>query len=246
MNYVKLTKAQKERQREARNEFQIIIKRARAIGFNYLITRPPQTKVCFNSGVERKVLPEYDKIGEKLGPGYYELTYHRNQDHPVIRGKISKNGLGSMAFKSARFQKEPYDNGSFSYAPEPDTIKPHHQPFGINFKKVRDNHHKLTPGPGTYYSTFKRRLLFRHSFGGEARVAPAVRIICNPKNESKCVKCERQPEGDFYKNFTTESELCLVCMKREKLNAKRKAKSRLEECRRLDELESYTVRRLIL
>lgn len=55
------------------------------IGFDYVVFRPPQAKTCFGSNLERRVLPDISKIPPQLGPGHYEITYHKNQDHPVIK-----------------------------------------------------------------------------------------------------------------------------------------------------------------
>ncbi|CAF0824043.1 unnamed protein product [Rotaria sordida] len=67
------------------------------------------------------------------------------------------------------------------------------------------------PGPGSYECDVKqnRQVHMLHSFGGRAKLIPAIKTKCMPLNKDKCVICLKQPVGDYYQ-YRNEI-LCANC-----------------------------------
>ncbi|XP_050094889.1 uncharacterized protein LOC126577370 [Anopheles aquasalis] len=230
-------------------------------GFEYVIQRPPQARVCFGSGVQRETVPlcgpartplmrrrQPEQLGENLAPGHYELTYDPAipETHPGVRRRgVSKRGFGPLAGTTIRFNFEEVSNspgvGDYELVRKP-AIKASAKPFGSGVPdRMPQNQSQITPGVGTY--RFKARKDIRsHSFGGTIKITPATRTFCKPDNFDRCQRCDERPEVDYWKNLRTERCLCRRCMVRELNEARPGAvamKQKTAQKKQLDALKEF-------
>ncbi|XP_058127155.1 uncharacterized protein LOC131285743 [Anopheles ziemanni] len=242
--------------REARKEYQLILGRCNDFGFEYVIQRPPQARICFGSGIERETVPlrgpamsslmrrrQPKLLDNEPDPGKYPTGYDGSKpdEHPALRKRISKRGYGPLAATSVRFNFEEVSNspgvGDYELRkerPPKQTAKP----FGSGTDERRKDHSLPNPGVGTY--RFKTRKDIRsHSFGGTIRITPAARTICRTENFDRCQRCDERPDVDYWKNLRTERCLCRRCMARELEEARCCSKNKSDQRKQLEALKEF-------
>ncbi|XP_058053310.1 uncharacterized protein LOC131205288 [Anopheles bellator] len=219
-------------------------------GFEYVIQRPPQARICFGSGIERETVPLEGpalsplmrRVQPEVLPEAQEAPPELTPPRPRVPGNVSKRGYGPLAATAVRFNFDQVASspgvGEYELIRKP-AVKPGAKPFGSGVDREKASHLQITPGVGTYL--FKVRKDIRsHSFGGTIKIMPAARTFCRPDNFDRCQRCEERPEVDYWKNLRTERCLCRRCMVRE-LNEVRNccAKNKSAQKKRLEALKEY-------
>ncbi|XP_049288954.1 uncharacterized protein LOC125766899 isoform X1 [Anopheles funestus] len=227
-------------------------------GFEYVIQRPPQARICFGSSIEREAVPlrgpamsammhrhQPELLGENLAPGCHNIGYDSGtpEAHPALRKRISRKGYGPLAATSVRFNFEEVSNspgvGDYELAARKQSKpKQSAKPFGSGTDERTKDHSLAYPGVGTYI--FKTRKDIRHhSFGGTIKIMPAARTICKTENFDRCQRCDERPEVDYWKNLRTERCLCRRCMVKELEEARCHSKNKSEQTQRTETLKEY-------
>ncbi|XP_055536079.1 uncharacterized protein LOC129724861 isoform X2 [Wyeomyia smithii] len=242
-------------EREGRKEYQLILRRCNEFGFEYVVNRPPQAKICFGSTIEREAVPLQgpakssimrrtmsEPLGENLAPGSHNITYYDNASRPILKSlRCKSRGYGPLSSSTLRFK---YDEVSHSpgmgdYDPHKQSpIKPSKKPFGACVPRWHDVAYPAVPGPGTYTAK-NRRNIRKHSFGGKIKIIPATITVCKTENFDKCQNCNTTPEVDYWKNFKTDRSLCRRCMELETDEAKYRSKTKSAMFQRLAQLREY-------
>uniref|UniRef100_A0A182J9B5 Uncharacterized protein n=1 Tax=Anopheles atroparvus TaxID=41427 RepID=A0A182J9B5_ANOAO len=228
-------------------------------GFEYVIQRPPQARICFGTGIERETVPlrgpamsslmyrkQPELLGENLAPGTHQIGYDASlpDEHPALRKRVSRKGYGPLAATSVRFNFEEVSNspgvGDYELAGRKNQPpKQSAKPFGSGTadERARD-HSQAYPGVGTYL--FKARKDIRsHSFGGTIRITPAARTLCRTENFDRCQRCDERPEVDYWKNLRTERCLCRRCMVKELEEARCCSKNKSDQRKQLEALKEF-------
>uniref|UniRef100_A0A182QNP5 Uncharacterized protein n=1 Tax=Anopheles farauti TaxID=69004 RepID=A0A182QNP5_9DIPT len=226
-------------------------------GFEYVIQRPPQARICFGSGIARDVVPlrgpamsgsmrrrQPELLGENLAPGCHNISYDPGtpEDHPALRKRVSRRGYGPLAATGVRFNFEEVSNspgvGDYELVKKQSKPKQAAKPFDSGTDDRAKDHSLAYPGVGTYL--FKTRKDIRqHSFGGVIKIMPAARTICKTENFDRCQRCDERPEVDYWKNLRTERCLCRRCMVKELEDARSCSQSKFEQTKRTDALKEY-------
>ncbi|XP_053685679.1 uncharacterized protein LOC128735212 [Sabethes cyaneus] len=242
-------------EREGRKEYQLILSRCNEFGFEYVVNRPPQARICFGSTIEREAVPLQgpakspimrrtmsEPSGENLAPGSYNITYYDGASHPILKSSAYRTrGHGPLSFSTARFK---YDEVSHSpgmgeYDPnKAPPVKPAKKPFGASVPRWREIAYPAVPGPGTYTAK-NRRNIRTHSFGGKIKIIPATCTVCKTENFDKCHGCNGTPEVDYWKHFKTDRSLCRRCMEKEIDDTKYRSKTKSVMFQRLAKLREY-------
>uniref|UniRef100_A0A182N257 Uncharacterized protein n=1 Tax=Anopheles dirus TaxID=7168 RepID=A0A182N257_9DIPT len=243
--------------REARKEYQLILGRCNDFGFEYVIQRPPQARICFGSGIEREPVPlrgpamsalmrrrQPELLGENLAPGCHNIGYDPDtpRNHPALRKHVSGRGYGPLAATSVRFNFEEVSNspgvGDYELVKKQSRPQQAAKTFGSGMDERAKDHSIAYPGVGTYL--FKTRKDIRqHSFGGMIKIVPAARTICRTDNFDRCQRCDERPEVDYWKNLRAERSLCRRCMVKELEDARCSSQSKSEQTKRTETLKEY-------
>ncbi|XP_053677208.1 uncharacterized protein LOC128727330 [Anopheles nili] len=243
--------------REARKEYQLILGRCNNFGFEYVIQRPPQARICFGSGIERETVPLHgpalsalmyrrqpELLGENLAPGSHNIGYDPGvpEQHPGLRKHTSRKGYGPLAAASVRFNFEEVSNspgvGDYEVVRKGGEPKQNAKPFGCGAEYRTKDHTCSYPGPATYM--FKsRKDIKSHSFGGTIKIVPAARTICKTDNFDRCQRCDERPEVDYWKNLRTERCLCRRCMVKELEDVRCSETSNSERRKGMEVLKEY-------
>ncbi|XP_055598361.1 uncharacterized protein LOC129747953 [Uranotaenia lowii] len=224
-------------------------------GFDYVIQRPPQPKLCFGSTITREAAPLEgpaqsnimratmpELLAPELAPGSYNISYFSKVSHPALNAGIySKRGFGPMASPSPRFKTDEVVIGPSigeydAYKTKP--LKPSVKPFGSSISRWQEKPKLAVPGPGTYIAK-QRKDIKRHSFGSHIKVIPATRTLCKPENFDTCQCCAKKPEVDYWKNLKTERVLCRACMEKEVDDAIRHSRTKSVMMSRLAALREF-------
>ncbi|KAL9702916.1 hypothetical protein quinque_006434 [Culex quinquefasciatus] len=243
-------------EREARKEYQLILGRCNEFGFDYVIKRPPQARICFGSAITREAVPlrgpamsslmrrtmSKSAQAENLAPGSYDITYYDKAHHPALHRMVySKRGYGSLSASSIRFQFDEVSHcpGVGDYdATKAKPVKASGKPFGATVPRWQEKPVPAVPGAGTY-TPKSRKDIQLHSFGGKIRIVPATMTVCKTDNFDRCMVCEQKPEVDYWKNFKTDRSLCRRCMEAEVDEAKYRSKTKSVMFKRLGELKEF-------
>uniref|UniRef100_A0A182M3J9 Uncharacterized protein n=1 Tax=Anopheles culicifacies TaxID=139723 RepID=A0A182M3J9_9DIPT len=162
--------------REARKEYQLILGRCNdfggklSSGFEYVIQRPPQARICFGSSIERETVPlqgpamsalmyrrQPELLGENLAPGCHNIGYDSGtpEAHPALRKRVSRKGFGPLAATSVRFNFEEVSNspgvGDYELMARKQT-KQSAKPFGSGTDERTKDHSLAYPGVLKYPS----------------------------------------------------------------------------------------------
>ncbi|XP_058836097.1 uncharacterized protein LOC131692825 [Topomyia yanbarensis] len=241
-------------EREARKEYQLILRKCNAFGFDYVIQRPPQAKICFGSTIQREAVPlrgpaksaimrrtMSEPTGENLAPGTYDITYYRDHSHPVLKLGCSIRGYGPLSATSIRFKIDDVSHipavGEYDTIKKP-PVKQCYSPFGATVPRWVKIKYPAIPGPGTYIQK-KRKEIRMHSFGSKIKIIPATSTVCKTENFDKCYRCDQKPEVDYWKNAKTERSLCRNCMQKEVDEAKYHSKTKSVMVKRLATLRAF-------
>ncbi|XP_062715808.1 uncharacterized protein LOC115268230 isoform X1 [Aedes albopictus] len=241
-------------EREGRKEYQLILRRCNEFGFDYVIKRPPQAKICFGSTIQREAVPLKgpacssimrrtmpEMAGENLAPGSYNITYYDKPSHPVLQKVCSSRGYGSLSATTIRFKFD--EVSSTPGMGEYDTTKvkplrPSSYPFGVKVPRWKEKPSPAVPGPGTYCCK-QRKDIRLQSFGGKIKIIPATMTICKTDNFDKCYRCDQTPQVDYWKHFKSERSLCRRCMEKEIDDAKYRSKTKSVMMKRLATLKEF-------
>uniref|UniRef100_A0A182P5F1 Uncharacterized protein n=1 Tax=Anopheles epiroticus TaxID=199890 RepID=A0A182P5F1_9DIPT len=243
--------------REARKEYQLILGRCNDFGFEYVIQRPPQARICFGSSIERETVPlrgpavsalmrrrQPELLGENLAPGSHNIGYDAGtpENHPALRKRVSRKGYGPLAAACVRFNFEEVSNspgvGDYDLVKKQSKAKQMAKPFGSGTDERTKDRSLAYPGVGTYI--FKTRKDIRnHSFGGTIKIMPAARTLCKTENFDRCQRCDERPEVDYWKNLRTDRSLCRRCMVKELEDARTCSKHKSDQNKRMDALKEY-------
>ncbi|XP_058461157.1 uncharacterized protein LOC131436450 [Malaya genurostris] len=223
-------------------------------GFDYVIKRPQQAKVCFGSTIQRDAVPltgpakssimrrtTNELTGENLSPGTYDITYYDHHSHPILKSGHSIRGRGSLSATSVRFKHDEVCHlsaaGDYHVITKPLT-KPCWSPFGATVPRWMETEYPAVPGPGTYTQK-KRKEIRMYSFGGRIKIIPAAITTCKTENFDKCYRCDQKPEIDYWKNEKTEKSLCRACMQKEINLTKIHSKTKSVMLKQLDVLKEF-------
>lgn len=263
----KVTSSARDKIREKRNEYLLVVKRSRQIrkemfsvnffcsklksfsGFDYVIVPPKQPKVCFGSGVVRDCLPTEGpalssfmrkNIGEtRQYPGPSDFDTRTT----LIKKFANKKGYTLMASKCSRLPKDSTKGklpplGTYDIEPLK-VFKKAHQPFGSNTERSTFKDNAGTPGPPTYTKNKDTKQKICMCFGNHKFNYPSVQIVCTPINLAVCESCSETPTGDYWRKDSTDQVYCQPCMKEHMNILKSCSKKSPALTRKLAELKKF-------
>ncbi|KAI4462553.1 protein pitchfork [Holotrichia oblita] len=181
-------------------------------GFEYVVTKREQAKICFGAGTCRKT---GDVKVTKVSPCSYET---KSGIFEFLNKVRSRKGAGSLANGAPRF-----DNKIRDHAPSPTrynlfmewpSAEEGAAPFGIKTKR-KPLYESELPGPGTYDICTRqcRRSRAEYNFG-LAKMIDCVEEFCIPKPTDTCGKCTELCQGDYW-HINYSEFLCQQCMHEE-------------------------------
>ncbi|XP_055625263.1 uncharacterized protein LOC129767963 isoform X2 [Toxorhynchites rutilus septentrionalis] len=223
-------------------------------GFDYVVKRPPQARVCFGSGIQREAVPLRGpamsplmrrimpkSAGKNVAPGSYNITYFDKTSHPALKTVCSSRGFGSLSATSVRFTFDEISKspGVGDYTTiKPKSVEASKVPFGAAVPRWKEKPYQAVPGAGTYTQGHRKEIR-KHSFGGKIRIIPATMTICKTNHFDRCYRCEKNPIVDYWKNLKTERCLCRDCMVKEIDDAKYRSKTKSVMVGRIAALKEY-------
>ncbi|XP_065370437.1 uncharacterized protein LOC135962439 [Calliphora vicina] len=191
-------------------------------GFNYVVKPPQIPRVAFGSGMERETLPlqgpcltsfmRQHQGDVFLSPGPMARVDER--DHMEIKYP-SKLGYTAFASKLLRLPAAETSNnpcvGTYDVEIKIKERKAF-KPFNVGAQRSQ-KHKFLTPAPNTYsHHKTRKQLHISSAFGRQRKITPEVQIICSPLNNAHCHKCEQVPQGDYWRNYEEDLDLCRPCL----------------------------------
>ncbi|KAK9723331.1 hypothetical protein QE152_g19267 [Popillia japonica] len=198
-------------------------------GFEYVVTKREQEKICFGAGTIRKM---GDVKVTKVSPCSYET---KSGIFEFLNKVRSRKGAGSLANGASRF-----DNKIRDHAPSPtrynvfmewSSAEEGAAPFGFKTKR-KPLYESDVPGPGTYDICARqcRRSRADYNFGlvkmidcveefciprpTDMKMIDCVEEFCIPRPTDTCGKCTELCQGDYWHINYTEF-LCQQCMHEE-------------------------------
>lgn len=127
--------------------------------------------------------------------------------------------------------------------PTAEVVRKNFSAFGSSSKRdflvTRNPVASITPGVGAYTINKEKRHFFKHSFGGDAKIEPAFKIICGYTHlDSDCSSCEEKVKNVYWKSKKTQENLCRRCYKKRVQDIKTKTRGIVDKMRKLMELET--------
>ena len=195
--------------------------------FNYVLTPKEKNRIAFGTTAERDVLPLRSIGGSKfishfireVNPKTDPTRYDSSNAFKKVHEKItSKRGVSGLIYTTPRFK------GSLSTTPfleynlpsYPPEVRCNRYPFNSVMPRFPESGN-TNPGVG-YYDILlsgRRKLKFRHSFGGNKIIDTGTDIKCSPEILDTCHKCGFKPKGDYW-HLYERTFLCRMCMEEEK------------------------------
>ncbi|XP_015117827.1 uncharacterized protein LOC107041687 [Diachasma alloeum] len=215
-------------------------------GFNYIVEKQEQQKICFGSGKSRDIglkrgmnafmrfyVPE---DFPNTGPGRYDVlgAFKAVTSKPCAKSFSRKGygGLGRFAVSITHTEDYPapceYNVPSF-----PAKVKEMKAPFSSTAKRKTFDTNR-NPGPGLYrnITPIRRRIIFDHSFGGSVKLRLGVEIKCCKRNTDICGVCDENPIGDYW-HLNNRMYLCRGCMTIERQRPRKHTKKELNNFRKI-------------
>nr|XP_012136640.1 PREDICTED: uncharacterized protein LOC105661993 isoform X2 [Megachile rotundata] len=194
-------------------------------GFQYVLQKQEQQKVCFGSGCPR----DTSKAGMSPFMKHYTLEDYENvapnsynvlQSFQAIKTKpcshsISRKGYSGIArFSTKILLKHTSPSPSdYNISRFPKQVHESKHPFESTSSRGKFIDSGI-PGPGMYVSIKEPCHKFYHSFGGKMNMKLGVDLKCCSKNTDVCKICNKKLTGDYW-HLKNKLFLCRSCMNKE-------------------------------
>nr|XP_014085187.1 uncharacterized protein LOC106614150 [Bactrocera oleae] len=182
--------------------------------FQYVLELPKIPEVAFGTKIVRRSTLWPNEPRESTASFWSVPSFSSlNKEYP------SKYGCSPLVSHTPRFSalKEDDIPAVGQYITEnAKPIKQCKKPFNVGDALKREPKF-LTPAPTTYPYHIKipDRLDYCLAFGTRRVIWPATPIFCSARNYMKCLRCQQQPDGDYYHNFKSQLDICRPCLNKE-------------------------------